>query len=105
MYRVYGQQRLRDVSRRCDGPGRLHDAPRLASAYPSFASRSFRRVLGNAGLYVVRDRLTRYITEAHSPVRKSSFTAPTLRLSDGVAIAVPYCSTEPARRRHRREMT
>ena len=72
MYRVYGQQRLRDVSRRCDGPGRLHDAPRLASAYPSFASRSFRRVLGNAGLYVVRDRLARYITEAHSPVHKST---------------------------------
>ena len=105
MYRVYGQQRLRDVSRRCDGPGRLHDAPRLASAYPSFASRSFRRVLGNAGLYVVRDRLARYITEAHSPVHKSSFTAPTRRLLDGVAVPVPDRSTEPARPRRRREMT
>ena len=69
MCRVYEQQRIRDVSGRSEGPGRLHEASRLASAFSGFASllqcinqivrtgslvdlctgRLVRRVLGNAG--------------------------------------------------------
>ena len=60
--RVHDQQGLRDVSGGSEGPGRLHEASRLARAVSGFARGRVRRFRRDAGCGAVSLRSARYLT-------------------------------------------
>ena len=90
---------------------RAHRGTRVHAPVAEHLEQEVRASINNAGLVL---EIIRTRHEGHELVHlcgnqnftaRSTSTPSTRRLPDGVVIPVPHRSTEPARLRHRREMT